>query len=95
MGRGLSSTQRLIVALLRGDEPGLVYEGLDGGCDTTEILEELVERGLVRPTAPRKQQMFTIVRACRSLERRGLVAGTYVTDADHPHCRTIRWTANR
>lgn len=73
----------------------MVYEGLAGGCDTAELLEELVARGMVSDRAPRKQQMFTVVRACRALERRGLVSGSFVTDADHPHCRTLRWTAQR
>jgi hypothetical protein len=79
--------------MLLGDEDGVVYEGLDEGCDTAELLEELVARGLVGTNAPRKQQMFTVVRACRSLARRGLLIGEYVTDAEHPHCRTIRWRA--
>jgi hypothetical protein len=83
--------QRIILGLLDGTAEGVVYEGLDQGCDTAELLEELLERGLVRHSTPRKQQMFTVVRACRSLERRGLVVGAYVTDVEHPHCRTIRW----
>lgn len=91
MGRGLSRTQRIILGLLDGSVEGAVYEGLDQGCDTAELLEELLERGFLRASTPRKQRMFTVVRACRSLERRGLLLGTYVTDAEHPHCRTIRW----
>lgn len=70
-----------------------MYDGFSRGCDTAEMLEELVERGLISAAAPRKQQMFTVVRACRSLESRGQLVGAYVTDADHPHCRTIRWRA--
>jgi hypothetical protein len=93
MGRGLSTSQRVILALLRGDEEGVVYVGLDRGCDTAELVEELGERGLVHERAPRKQQMFTVVRACRSLERRGLVSGEYVTDVEHPQCRTLHWSA--
>jgi len=93
MGRGLSQNQRTILSLLRGEEDGLVYEDLDRGCDTAELLEELEERRLVRDRAPRRQRMFTVVRACRSLEARGLVEGRYVTDAENPHCRTIRWLA--
>jgi len=87
--------QRVVLGLLDGGEEGVVYDGLDQGCDTAELLEELLERGLVRVAAPRKQQMFTVVRACRSLERRGLIVGRYVTDAEHPHCRTIRWRSIR
>jgi len=93
MGRGLSRSQRVIVALLRGGIEGRVYDDLSQGCDTAELLEELIERGLIDASAPRKQQMFTVVRACRSLERREHLEGTYVTDVDHPHCRTIRWRA--
>lgn len=93
MGRGLSRNQRIILSLLSGDEDGQVYEGLDRGCDTAELLEELEARGLVREHSPRRQKMFTVVRACRSLEERGLVEGRYVTDVDNPHCRTIRWLA--
>ena len=85
--------QRVILGLLDGSLEGAVYEGLGQGCDTAELVEELVERSLIGTSAPRKQQMFTVVRACRSLEDRGLVVGEYVTDADHPHCRTIRWRA--
>jgi hypothetical protein len=79
--------------LLDGSDEGIVYENLEMGCDTAELLVELLERDLVGASAPRKQQMFTVVRACRSLEHRGVVAGEYVTDAEHPHCRTIRWRA--
>jgi len=93
MGRGLSRNQRIILGLLRGAEEGHVYEGLDRGCDTAELLEELIERGVVGRRTPRKQRMFSLVRACRSLEDRGFIEGTYVTDAEHPHCRTIRWKA--
>ena len=93
MGRGISRTQRVILGLLEGSVDGLVYEGLERGCDTAELLEELLERNSVSASAPRKQQMFTVVRACRSLERRGLVEGRYVTDVENPHCRTIRWLA--
>lgn len=93
MGKGLSPIQRAILGLLDGSDEGVVYEGLEKGCDTAELLEELLERDLVGASAPRKQQMFTVVRACRSLERRGLLDGEYVTDVEHPHCRTIRWRA--
>lgn len=93
MGRGPSSKQRMILALLRGEVEGRVYDDLDRGCDTAELLEEMAEHGLVEERSPRKQQMFTVVRACRSLERRGILVGEYVTDVEHPHCRTIRWRA--
>jgi hypothetical protein len=83
----------MIAGLLDGTLPGVVYGHTEEGCDTAELLEELIERELVNPLAPRKQQMFTVVRACRSLERRGLIEGESVVDADHPHCRTLHWTA--
>jgi len=93
MSRGISKSQQIIFGLLNGLEDGRVYDDLDHGCDTAELLEELLVRGLVNEDAPRKQQMFTVVRACRSLERRGLLEGEMVTDADHPHCKTLHWTA--
>lgn len=93
MSRGLSVGQQVIVGLLDGSLSGLVYGHIEEGCDTAELLEELLARELVNPLASRKQQMFTVVRACRSLERRGLVKGESVVDVDHPHCRTLHWTA--
>jgi hypothetical protein len=95
MSSGLSRGQSVIDGLLYGSLSGEVYDNLDEGCDTSELLEELLARDLVNPSAPRKQQMFTVVRACRSLERRGLIRGERVKDVDHPHCWTIHWTAIR
>jgi hypothetical protein len=94
MSRGLSLAQKVILGLLQGTEIGEVYSAPDEGCDTAELLEELQVRGFINPRAPRKQQMFTVVRACKSLERRGLIESESVVDVDHPHCRTIRWTAS-
>jgi hypothetical protein len=95
MCSGLSAGQQVIDGLLYGSLSGEVYENTDDGCDTAELLEELLARGLINSSAPRKQQMFTVVRACRSLERRGLIRGERVQDVDHPHCWTIHWTAIR
>jgi len=92
MSRGLSGGQRIILGLLDGSREGRVYTNPDKGCDTAELLDELIARRLVNSKAPRKQQMYTVVRACKSLQARGLVEGEYLVDIDHPHCRTLHWT---
>jgi hypothetical protein len=92
MTRGLSRAQVVILGLLnRTERPRLFSSG--GILDTSELLEELIARDLLREDSPRKQQMYTVVRACRSLVRRGLIEGQYVPDMNNPGRRTISWRA--
>jgi hypothetical protein len=84
MSRGLSKLQRAIIGLLDGTVPRAVYGR--GALTTSELLEELVCRGLVPPERPRKIAMYTIRRACISLLDRGIVTGEYVV---HDPCA---WT---
>jgi hypothetical protein len=50
MSKGLSKIQSTIVGFLDGSERGMVYGNAAGGLGTSEILEELNERGLVMAT---------------------------------------------
>lgn len=85
MTRGLSKSQVIILGLL----------AKTGGLDTPEIVEVLSDQGIIKQGAPRKQQMYTVVRACKALARRGLVVGNQVTHADYPWAKTIHWVAKK
>ena len=69
-----------------------VFKG-GGALDTGELLEELLEHGHLESARPRKQLMATVVRACSSLQRRGLVAGVYRHDVNNPGRYTVEWSA--
>lgn len=93
MSRGLGTIQRTILALLDGSEKHLVYSSHGSPMDTRELLDELVERGLIDSDRPHKQNMYTVVRACRSMMGRGLVIGERAINCDFPWTRTIAWSA--
>ena len=93
MSRGLSEIQKTILGLLEGTEKGRVYK-INREAITREIADELLERGLLNESAPRKQLSFTVIRACASLVRRGLVEGTYEPDCDNPGRTTVTWRAS-
>ncbi len=90
MSRGLSKLQRAIVGLLDGTIKLRIFSG-SGALTTSELLEELRERGLVREDIPRKTAMFTVRRACLSLLERDILEGEYVIDVDHPWARVASW----
>ena len=90
MSRGRSKLQRAIVGLLDGTIEMRVYRG-GGVLTTSELLEELRERGLVREDIPRKTAMFTVRRACLSLLERDILEGEYVTDVDHHWAQVASW----
>jgi hypothetical protein len=82
--------QQAICEVLRG-KGRRVYKA--GPLDTKELLAELVSRGVLDDeTRPHKHLMATVVRACWSLESRGLLSGAYVVDADDGRT-TIEWSA--
>lgn len=89
MSKGLSKLQRTIVGLLDGTVPRAVYS--PGALTTTELLEELECRGLVRPDTARKIAMFTVRRACSSLAERGILAGEYVVHDPYPWADVLSW----
>ena len=90
MSRGLSKIQRVVLGLLDGTERGMVYQSTTA-LDTGEMLDELVERGMVKD-GNRKLAMFTVRRACDSLLSRGLISGKNVFDSNNPGRRTICWS---
>jgi hypothetical protein len=92
MSKGLSKLQTMIFGMLRGTEPRSVYRG-GGELTTAELLEELIAREMVNENAPRRQQMFTVRRACDSLLSRGLIEGTYTHAEPFMWARTISWKA--
>jgi len=91
MSRGLGVLQKTILGILDGTEKALVYKNSGGGLITRELVEELIERELLNERAPRKQLASSVIRACGSLCQRGLLEGTYNTDADNPGRYTITW----
>ncbi len=91
MSRGLSTIQKTILALLTGTEKGKVYGNCSGGLLTKELLDELMERGILDDRRPRKHLMFTVVRACRSLVNRKLLTGTHCHDDGSGPQLTISW----
>ena len=95
MSKGLGKTQRVIHDLLSGARSGQVYSSCSNGLDTKELLEELAEAEFISEGMPRKQQMATVVRACRGLVQRGLVSGKYVPDGDNAGRTTVHWKIAR
>lgn len=83
-----SKLQRAICDILRGEASLRMAHPRDTG----ELLAELAERRLLDEHRPRKQLMATIVRACWSLQIRGLVSGVRVPKAEHIGRETIRWS---
>jgi hypothetical protein len=92
MSRGLSNMQRHILAVLRGDERGYVFANAAGGLHTSELYEELTGGGMFEDT-PRRQAVFAIRRACRSLLERGLLERRYSVKDEPPFPREIAWSA--
>ncbi len=93
MSKGLSKIQKTILGLLEGTEKGRIFACHGGSLLTSELVDELVDRGLLKEDAPRKQLMFTVVRACGSLVHRGLLEGIYESDEWGRH--TISWEASK
>lgn len=92
MSKGLSKLQRHVVGLLDGSIKHTIYSGGKGSELTTrELLEELVEAGLLPEGRDRKQAMFTVRRACMSLLRRDLLTGRYAWDCDNVGRRIATW----
>jgi len=94
MSRGLSKLQRAIVGLLVGTLERQVFSS-GGGLTTSELLEELQARGLVKEGISRKIAMFTVRRACHSLLDRGIVEGEYVIDCNHPWAQVACWRLSK
>lgn len=90
MSKGLGKLQKRILGLLEGSVKTEVY-AQSRTYTTRELLEELIEQGIVSPDAPRKTAMFTVRRACKSLLNRGLIEGKYETDFDHPGAIIASW----
>jgi hypothetical protein len=91
MSRGLSKMQMTILGLLQGTERGLVFSG-GREWTTGELLAELTERGRIGESVRRKIALYTVRRACNSLQVRGLIDGEYTIDCDHPGANTISWS---
>ena len=83
--------QQTIYNALRGIDRR-AFKGC-GALDTAELLEELLEHGHLGSARPRKQLMGTVVRACSSLQRRGLLTGVYRHDVNNPGRYTVEWSA--
>ena len=90
MSRGLGKLQHSIVGLLDGTLKRQVFSS-GGGLTTSELLEELQVRGLVKEGTSRKIAMFTVRRACHSLLNRGILEGEYVMDCDYPWAEVVSW----
>lgn len=96
MSRGLSKLQNRIVDLVEGRVPA--RERVYGGTvlTTLELVVELASEGFLPDGMPggRKQEQFTVRRACRSLERRGRIRceGRFRDDAGK---LVLTWSAAR
>jgi len=92
MSKGISKLQRAIKGILEGTVQRRVYSGGPGEMITAELVDEMVEAGLVKEAtdkASKRAAMFTVWRACDSLCRRGLIgAGWGFTDGGD---RTVTW----
>lgn len=96
MSRGLSKTQRAIVAILDGSDPLKCFAKTSKPVLlTAELVEELMQRKLVRASRPRKQQLATVLRSCRGLFARGLITGKYSRDFDSGPQLTVAWSVRR
>ncbi len=91
MSRGLGKVQRTILAILRGEQPTRCYALGCGEFVTSELLEELIEADVLDGGRPQKHLMATVVRACRGLVDRDLLAGVRTFDAKYPWANTITW----
>ena len=80
--------------LLSGDRAGQVY-ATASELDTSEIVDELIEAGFISDEMPRKQQMATVLRACRGLVKRELITGKYVPDGNNVGRTTVQWAIKR
>lgn len=92
MSRGLSRLQRGIYDLLAGKRRGLVY-GSGGPLTTSELVEELIEAGLLADDIPQEQATFTVRRSCYGLVQRGLLKGAPSSHGEHAWIKTITWRA--
>lgn len=92
MSKGLSKMQRRIHGLLSGTESPVFYSS-SNKLTTAEILDELIEYGMLDGSRPRKQLMATVLRACDSLCRRELVEGVYGRDVERGPAITVTWSA--
>jgi hypothetical protein len=90
MSRGISKLQRTIIGLLDGSLNSRVYRA-GGVFITRELLEELREAGVMSEEQSRKSAMDTVLRACHSLVRRGLLVGERTIDTDDCRLTTISW----
>jgi hypothetical protein len=66
----------------------------NGHMSTPELLEELVDRNfypLLPENGGRKKALYSIRRACETLQDRGLISGSPVPDSLHPWVMTIEW----
>jgi hypothetical protein len=84
--------QRHILALLNGTAKPLAFSSAGGELLTGELHAELEAAGLLSGTAPRKQTMAAVLRACDTLQGRGLIEGTYRHEDGKPQ-QTIGWRA--
>ncbi len=94
MSRGLSKRQALILGLLTGTEHVRSF-ACGGALTTAQLVEALIEREMLSATISRKQQIWTVRRACISLLNRGLVEGTYTRVDPYVWARTISWKATK
>lgn len=92
MSKGLSKIQQTIMNILTGKERGLVYSNAAGTLTTGELLAELDEREMVNRKVSRKIQLFTVRRACDSLQIRGLLKSKYESDWDANGAKTVSWS---
>lgn len=81
MGRGLSEVQRGIVKILSGNS-GLRWPATGAVMTTGELVDALQALDLIRSDATWKYCAFSVRRACRSLERRGILSGRLDRDID-------------
>jgi hypothetical protein len=82
--------QRHILGLLnRTVRPAAFSPG--GEYLTAELHEELHAAGLLSLDAPRKQTMAAVLRACSTLQARGLIEGVYRREDGKPQ-HTIGWS---
>ena len=97
MSRGPGRLQRSILGLLDGSAKAHYFANPHGGLTTAELLEELGHAGVTDDARPRKELMAKVLRACASLQDRGLLSGEYVADDVNAGRETVCWksTASR
>jgi hypothetical protein len=89
MSKGLGKLQRTIVGLLDGTIPHEVYR--PGSLTTSELLDELERRGLVRQGTPRKIAMHAVRRTCIALSDRGILDGEYIVHDPCHWAKVLCW----